>query len=141
MKAIRYRGEDIRDVPVEFKSGTDPSDLQSVMSTRGAGASGRVLNDRGDPVRGARLMLLQADRPQPTIFQSMMATWAAAGAYRLGPVRGGEYFVITLPPSASWPDLRDTATLKRLTERAERITLADEEQRRMDVRLDVGSKQ
>jgi catalase (peroxidase I) len=100
-----------------------------------------LLNDRGDPVRGARLMLLQADRPQPTIFQSMMATWAAAGAYRLGPVRGGEYFVITLPPSASWPDLRDTATLKRLTERAERITLADEEQRRMDVRLDVSSKQ
>jgi hypothetical protein len=141
MKAIRYRGEDILDVPVEFKSGTDPSDLQSVMSTRAAGVSGRVLNDRGDPVRGARLMLLQADRPQPTIFQSMMATWAAAGAYRLGPVRGGEYFVVALPPSASWPDLRDTATLKRLTERAERITLADEEQRRMDVRLDVGSKQ
>jgi protocatechuate 3,4-dioxygenase beta subunit len=135
VKAIRYHGEDILDVPVQFKSGTQSSDLQIIVSTRGARVSGRVIDDRGDPVRGAPLMLLQADRPQPTVVQSMMATSAATGAYRLGPVRGGDYFVVALPPSASWPDLRDAATLKRVTESAERITLADEEQRSMDVRL------
>lgn len=135
VKSIRYRGDEILDVPVEFKAGTDPSELQVILSNRGATVSGRVLDVRGEAVAKARLLLVPGDPARRTRFQQITATSTAEGTFRLGPVRAGEYFVVALPSSAEWPDPRDVASLKRLTDAAERVTLGDDEQRTLDIRV------
>jgi hypothetical protein len=135
VKSIRYRGEEIMDVPTEFKAGQDPSELQVILSTRGAILSGRALDDRGDPVSGARVVLLPADPSRWTMFQLTRAISSASGMFQVGPLRAGEYLIVALSPSAPSVDPRDRVRLTQLLETAERITLASEEQRTLDLHI------
>ncbi len=61
VKSIRYAGKEIIDVATEFKAGTDPSALEIVLSNRGATIAGRVMDERGEPVRGARVVMVPTD--------------------------------------------------------------------------------
>jgi hypothetical protein len=135
VKSIRDRGEEIIDVPTEFKAGQDPSELQVILSTRGAIVSGRVLDDRGDPVRGARVFLLPPDPEMWSTFQTSSAASSPAGAFQTGPLRAGEYLVVALPSSMSLPEVGDKAGVAHLVEAAERITLGSEEQRTLDLHI------
>jgi hypothetical protein len=58
------------------------------------------------------------------------------GTYRLPPVRAGEYVILAAPveelPSGIWQ--ADMRLLERLARRGERITLAEHEQRTLDLR-------
>jgi protocatechuate 3,4-dioxygenase beta subunit len=90
VKAIRYLGEEIVGVPTEFKAGSDPSDLQVLLSTRGASVAGRVLDDRGEPVHHANIVLLPAAPSQWTFFQLAHASSSESGEFRVGPLRAGD---------------------------------------------------
>lgn len=135
VKSIRYRGEEIIDVPAEFKAGTDPSELQVILSTRGAMVSGRVLDDRGEVVPGAQVVLLPADPSRWTLFQLNGESSSETGAFRVGPQRAGDYLIVALPASGRFPDPDDQARLAQLMESAERISLGSDEQRSLDLHV------
>jgi protocatechuate 3,4-dioxygenase beta subunit len=135
VKSIRYQGEEIIDVPTEFKTGQDPSELQVILSTHGAVVSGRVLDDRGDPVGGARIFLLPPDPSRRSPFQESSATSSPAGTFQTGPHRAGDYLVVALPRSTALPDTNDKARLAQLMETAERITLGNDEQRTLHLHV------
>jgi hypothetical protein len=100
--------------------------------------TGRVLDERGDPSRGARVLMLPADQARWSMFELATATASATGTFRIGPHRGGDYLIIALPPTEI-PDPRDRVRLARLAEAAEKITLSADEERTVDLRV-VGAR-
>jgi hypothetical protein len=135
VKSIQYGGKEIIGVPTEFKAGRDPSGLQVTLSTRGATVSGRVVNERGEAVPGARVILLPADPAQWGIGQVTSASVSATGRFQLGPQRAGDYLILAVVPSATVPEPDDRDRVARLAERAERIRLGDDEQRIVELRV------
>jgi len=135
VKSIRYGGKEIIDVPTEFKAGRDPAELQVLLSTRGAMISGRVVNDRGEAVPGARVILLPVDPAQWSGRELTSASASATGAFRLGPQRGGDYLIVAIGPSVPVPEPGDRDRMARLAEAAERIRFGEEEQRTLELRV------
>jgi protocatechuate 3,4-dioxygenase beta subunit len=136
VKSVRYAGRDIIDDAVELKASTDPSALEIVLSNRGATVTGRVTDERGDPVRGARVFLLPANAARVSQFPDYVTT-SATGAFRAGPKRAGDYVLVAFGPSGPLPG--DPHRLALLAQAGERITLGDSEERTLDltvVRID-----
>lgn len=135
VKSIRYRGNEIIDVPTDFKAARDPSELEVVLSKRGAVVSGRVLDERGAGIGGAHVLLLSADQSRWRMFELTGTTSAATGAFRVGPVRAGDYVIVAIRPSDPYPDPDDRTRLAKLVGTGERMTLSDEEQRTLDLHV------
>ena len=132
VKSIRYRGREIIDEPTELAAGTDPARLEVILSNRGAVVTGRAVDDRGVPVGRARLVMFRRD----SIDAGVTDTGASpAGAFRIGPVRGGDYLIVALPASAPLVDSGQRARLARLATLAERLTLDDLDERVVDLRV------
>lgn len=130
VKSIRYDGKDVSDTPTEFKG---DSSIEIVLSNRGATVKGVVLDQRGQPVHGARALMFPARRQRWGDHQQMTALVDAAGAFRLGPQRAGEYVVVALPPGTAAPNRRDYERLLTLAEGAERVQLGENEERLLDL--------
>ena len=74
VKSIQYEGKDITNTPTEFKGSRDPSLLEVVLSNRGGVVSGRVVDERGEPVRGSRVILLPRTRSSGTSARCLAST-------------------------------------------------------------------
>jgi hypothetical protein len=133
VKSIRHGDEDIVAGPSEFTNRADP--LEIVLSRRGATLSGRVVDDAGRPVRGAQVIVFGTDRTMWAVHYPATVSSSAEGSFRVGPLRGGDYFVAALPAGTSAPDWRDRNRFAALAALAERISLDHEEQRTLDLRL------
>lgn len=134
VKAVRYDGREIADDGVEFKATNLP--LEIVLSNRGAYLTGRVTDERGDSVPRARLFAIPAEGPPPWLHRGT-AIASATGDFRLGPLRGGEYFIVALPSSAPALQMGQWERVARLTSVADRVTLGDLDERAIDLRLSV----
>jgi hypothetical protein len=131
VKSILYGTRDIFETPTEFKAG-DQVDV--VLSTRGAAVTGRVLDERGEPV-GRALVMMFPSTGRWGVHQVSFARASETGVFRAGPQRGGEYYVLALPPDGPYIDPRDHDRLTGLADRAERVTLRDDEERILDLRV------
>jgi hypothetical protein len=130
-KAARYGDRNALDEPVEFRTGADAPALEILLSNRGATVTGTVESETGAP--GARALalvyLLRADPGRKGFRVAAQGRTSAAGAFTLGPVRGGEYIAVVLPASAPALDSRQHERLARLAALGERVTLADLDER------------
>jgi hypothetical protein len=103
-----------------------------ILSDRGAAVTGRVLDDRGQPAAGARVVMFSADSSR----QALTATSASvAGAFRIGPVRKGGYLIVALPPSSPMVETGQWDRIDRLSSVAERLTLGEEDRRVLDLHV------
>jgi hypothetical protein len=132
VKSIRYAGKEIIDVATEFKAGTDPSALEIVLSNRGATIAGRVMDERGEPVRGARIVIVPTDPARWGMFRDYVPS-SPTGTFRLGPQRAGDYTVVAVGPSGAMPQPVDRARFAQLIQAGERITVGENEERALDL--------
>jgi hypothetical protein len=58
-----------------------------------------------------------------------------SGTFRLGPQRGGDYVVVALPTELSHIRSNDYERLTQLAATGERVTLRDEQERVLDLRI------
>ena len=135
VRSIRYGNEDIIDRPTRFKSSSNPSQLEILLSTKGATVSGRVVNESGEAVEGAHIVLLPADRGRRIQHELTQARASKGGAFKIGPVRRGDYSLIALPASTSVPRSDDLESLNALAGKAERVSLSENEERAIDLRV------
>jgi hypothetical protein len=142
VKSVKYRGEDVTDLPVEFKTSTDPRALEVVLTRRVALVSGRALDDEGKPIEEGFVVLLPADAARRKAGRHLLkfATLKSDGAYSLGPVRAGEYIIAALGGtqilmlSLSFDD-GSTEKVERIAAQGERILLVENDQRTMELRV------
>ena len=136
VKSVRYRNEDITGQPVEYKSTSDPNDLQIVLSSRVARVIARVGDETGKPAKDGRVMLFPADprqwvRALGTVQQGVRQR---DGSYLVAPIRAGEYFIVATAPE-DIIDIGDRSRMEALAKAAERITLSEHEERQIELRV------
>jgi hypothetical protein len=139
VKSVKYRGDDVTDRPVEFKSSDDPRLLEVALTTQGAIVTGRVLGDDGKATSEAFVVLLPADvsrwRPFPG---SPTISPKADGTFSIGPVRAGEY-VVAAVAGLSMASLFEPSARAEIAERivkaGERIVLVENDKHSIDLRI------
>lgn len=131
VKSIQYDTKDVTDSPVEFKAARIPPVLRITLSNRGAMILGRVVDDAGQPVARAQVLMLAPDGTR----NQYSASSSSNGTFRAGPLREGTYFVVALPSDTPPIQLGEWDRLSRLQKLAERVTLGELEERTVELRL------
>ena len=139
VKSVKYRGDDVTDTAVEFKSSTDPRLLEVTLTNQGAIVTGRVLGDDGKESPDAYVVMLPGDVTRWRPFPGMPAiTPKADGTFTIGPVRAGEY-VIAAVTGMSMARLFEPSARAEIAERiakgGERIILVENDKHSIDLRI------
>jgi protocatechuate 3,4-dioxygenase beta subunit len=136
VKSIRYKAQDITDLPVDFAGARADDSLEIVLTIRAARVAGRVIDDQGNPAADARVVVLPADSAR---WKAPSAVRFAAvkpdGAFQSGPVRAGEYLVAAIDGDDAPPMPNEPEFLERIARVAQRITLVEDERLTLDVRV------
>lgn len=135
VKSIRYGSKEIADEPIEFKDGSDAPALEVLLSSRGAVVTGCAVDDLGDPVPRATILLLSDDGTGTGFRTAATTTATAQGTFKIGPVRRGDYRIVAAPASASPLQEGEWQRAARLAASAERITLGELDERLIDLRV------
>jgi hypothetical protein len=135
LKSIQYEGKDITNTPTEFKGSRDPSRLEIILSNRGAVVSGRLLGEAGETARRARVILFPAHPEQWNERHVLGVNVSPGGMFKLGPQRAGDYLLVAFDLSTLPLNLLDRERLARLAPDAERVTLREDEERTIDLRV------
>jgi protocatechuate 3,4-dioxygenase beta subunit len=139
VKSVKYRGDDVTDTAVEFKSSTDPRLLEVTLTNQGAIVTGRVLGDDSKESPDAYVVMLPGDVSRWRRFPGTPAiTPKADGTFTIGPVRAGEY-VIAAVTGMSMARLFDPSARAEIAERiahgGERIVLVENDKHSIDLRI------
>jgi protocatechuate 3,4-dioxygenase beta subunit len=135
VKSVRYGGEERINIPTEFKSHLDPSALAVFLTNRPARLAARVLDERGQPVDDARVIVFPADpRQWDGSGGSSVVQFGkpAEGTYEFAGLRPAEYLVAVMPDGMFFQD-DDRRQLDVLSKQAERITLLENDQKTIDL--------
>ena len=135
VKAIRYGTRDITDRPTVFKNSDNPSNLEIVLSTKGATLSGKVVDDRGEGAAGAHILVLPIDPERWSAGELSNVSASKVGAFKIGPFRRGDYSIVALSSSIQLPDPMIVDGLMELARKGERVSLSENEERTIDLRL------
>jgi len=133
VKSVRYNGEDITEDAAELKSEKNAT-LEVAISTRGATISGHAFGDDGQAVKRGVAVIFPVNQTQWKGNQPWTARITETGAFKLGPRRPGDYFVAALE-YIEVPDGDPRPLFARLAEVAERVTLTENEQQTIDLRI------
>jgi carboxypeptidase family protein len=138
VKAIRFKGQDITDMAVDFAGSHESDALEIVLTNQGARVSGRVTDDKGQPAFDAMVVFLPADparwkRPTPFGFGSMPPK--PDGSYQTPLMRAGEYLILAISMDDVPRGPSDPEFLERIAKHAQRITLVENERQTIDLRL------
>ena len=137
VKAIHYRETDIFGRAVEMKSSSDPSQLRVVLTNRSATLTGRVEGLEGRDPATVRVLFYPVDLPSRADMSGILYSMPAGddGAFKVAPLRAGDYFVVAMLADEV-PVMTPTNNhLEKLAKVAERITLAEGEERTIRVRV------
>jgi protocatechuate 3,4-dioxygenase beta subunit len=139
VKSVKYRGEDVTDTAVEFKSSSDPKLLEVTLTNQGAIVTGRVLGDDGKESSDAYVVMLPADvsrwRPFPG---TPTIPLKADGTFTIGPVRAGEYVVaavIGLSTTRLFEPSARAQIAELIAKAGERIVLAENDKHSIELRI------
>ena len=139
VKSVRYRGDDVTDRAVEFRSSSDPRLLEVSLTNQGAIVTGRVLGDDDKASSDASVVLLPADVSRWRPFPGLPAIPTKSdGTFTIGPVRAGEYIVAAVTGMSMTKLLEPSAraeVAERIAKAGERITLVENGKHSIDLRI------
>jgi hypothetical protein len=136
LKRVRWRGEDVTDRAFDFRSNDTIDEIEIVFSDRWATLSGVLSDEGGTPIGDAPLVLFSVDEarwvPGGRHVRGMHTDHQ--GRYGVSWLLAGEYFLAA--PREMDPDQwKDPAFLRSLVDGAARVTLGDEDDRVLDLRI------
>jgi hypothetical protein len=141
LKAVQLGGEDITDTPREFKQGEK---ITVVMTTRGSTVDGNVTDDQGQPANGASILIFGEDKTQwrMNAIRTRRGGTDQTGHFKLSGLLSGRYYLIALPQeraSALNFGSVDPSLFEQFAKEATAVTVGDDEQRQVDLRISMGS--
>ena len=113
MTAIRYKGTVITDTPTTLATGSDPSELEIVVSPRAANLRVRPVDAEGRTVDVARVMIIRAAGPRMPIMARVNVSPTVDGALQFPALPPGEYFILATRPVDLMPRGSEQAALLR----------------------------
>jgi hypothetical protein len=130
-------GRDLADVPLAVDAGAN--DLEGLVVTftdRAASISGRLVDPGGQPVTRYSIVVATTDRSLwlPNARRIRAVQPATDGSFTVSGLPAGEY-AIAAAEDVEAADLADPAFLEQLLAAAFKVTLADGEQKRQDLRV------
>ena len=131
--SIRYRGRDVRNVPVRFETDRDPRALEIQLTSKVGELSGKVLGESDTPVTMACIVAVGANAPRPLAVTAFTYAYADSGVFRLPSLPAGAYTVAAVAPSGCVELRESPAVFDELG--AQAVTLGVGERRTMDLRL------
>lgn len=136
VESIRFRGQDITDIPVDFTSVREGDRLEIVLTNRGARVSGAVVDSSGAAAEGVQIMMIPADQSRwhATSLLRGGASGPEAG-FKLGPVRAGDYLIVAIDPADAPMMMPDRQYFERLAAVADRLTLTENEERAVQLQV------
>lgn len=134
VKMIRYDGKEVTDDAVEFKDVKNPPVLDVVLANQGATLAGRAVDDSGNPVARAMVLMFRADSAQSDRAEAYVVA-SSTGTFRLGPFRQGTYALVAIPAGSDAIQMGQWERVARLVTGAERITIGEREERTAEVRV------
>jgi protocatechuate 3,4-dioxygenase beta subunit len=141
VKSIRANGIDITDTPMPFgRQDQSLTDVEVVMTNRGAEVTGSVADARGQPVAACTVIVFAADRDRWQRASRFIkaARCEADGAFAVRGLPGAEYFaaaVDRLDGSEASGEWEDPAILESLAPYAVRLALSEGQTTAASLRL------
>ena len=136
LKAIRWQGEDITNRTLDLDGGDVVDQVEIVLSDRWATLSGVLRDEQGIPIGDAPLVLFPADEalwiPGTRYIRGMRTDYE--GRYGVSWLLAGEY-LLAAPPAMAEEPWNDPRFLRSLVDRAARLTLTEEDDRILDLRV------
>jgi hypothetical protein len=131
VKSIRTGGADITDTPLPFgRQDQSLTDVEVVMTNRGAEAAGTVTDARGQTVPGCTVLVFAADRDRWQRYSRFVkaARCEGDGSFSVRGLPTAEYFVVAvdrLEGSETSGEWEDPAVLESLLPYASRVALRE----------------
>jgi hypothetical protein len=139
LKSVTVGGDDITDSPREFKA----SDRVTItLTSRASTLEGNVVDGSGAPSTDAGIMLFSDDKASWRFNSSRMrrSTSDPNGHFRILGLMPGRYLIVAVPRDRlSMPMTGDTAMFEELSKVATSITVGEDEERRIDLKLVAGN--
>jgi hypothetical protein len=141
VKSIRANGIDITDTPMPFgRQDQSLTDVEVVMTNRGAEVTGSVADARGQPVATCTVIVFATDRDRWQRASRFIkaARCEADGAFTVRGLPGAEYFaaaVDRLDGSEASGEWEDPAILESLAPYAVRLALSEGQRTPASLRL------
>ena len=139
VKSVIYRGADVTDTAIEFKSSTDPRLLEITLTNQGAFVTGRVLSEDGSELADLSVLLLPADvsrwRPMPGL---PAIPPKADGTFTIGPVRAGDYILAAVTGMSMAKLFEPSARADmaaRIAKAGTRLTLVENQKHAIELRV------
>jgi hypothetical protein len=129
-------GQDTLDFPAEIKPGESLATAVVAFTDRQSTLTGTLMNERGEPAPGHTLILYPADTRYwaPTSRRIRTARPATDGTFTFGNIPPGEYRLVPVVDAepGSW---FDPAFLQQIDSAADRVQIAEGEQKSVSVRV------
>ena len=141
LKAVQLGGEDITDTPREFKQGDR---VTIVMTTRASTIEGNVTDDQGQPVNAGSLLMFSDDKTQwrTNSLRTRRGGVDLTGHFKLPGLQAGRYYLIALPQeranALNYGSI-DPSLFEQFAKEATVVTVGEDEQRQVDLKISTGS--
>jgi hypothetical protein len=136
LKSVLLGGEDITDVPHEFKAGDK---VTVVLTSRASTLEGTVLGPSGAPTPDAGVILFPEDKSlwRSNSIRVQHAVSDANGHFRIRGLPAGRYYVLAGEREQVFlaGPLQDTSYFEGLVKDATIVVVGEDEQRTIDLRL------
>jgi hypothetical protein len=141
LKMVQLGGEDITDTPHEFKQGDR---VTIVMTTRGSTIEGNVTDDQGQPANTASILMFSEDKTSWRLNSVRTRRGGAdpTGHFKLPGVLSGRYYLIALPQERANAfnfGSVDPSVFEQFAKEATAVSVGEDEQRQVDLRISTGS--
>jgi hypothetical protein len=135
LKSAMLHGRDLADGAFEIKPGDDGTGLVITLTDHAAEISGRLVDAGGVPITRYSIIVFPADRALwlPNARRIRSARPATDGTFTVAGLPAGDY-AIAAAEDVDATDLADPAFLARLLASSYKVTLADGEKKRHDLR-------
>jgi hypothetical protein len=135
LKSAVLNGRDLADSAFEVKPGTDVTGLAITFTDRAAEISGRLVDPGGRPITRYSIVVFPAERALwlPGSRRIRSARPATDGSFTVAGLPAGAY-AIAAAEDVEAAELSDPAFLAQLLASAYKVTLADGEQKKQDLR-------